>query len=264
MEKVTPNYSLSNSFRQNWEYLRKLDQKAHAATTASKALSDRLQLSTKYRLQTQAIQHGTKVVLENRLDTDLFKQSISKFDKLNQLAKRASNGASAVTYESLVEHIKAGKAINTFDWKGLIKGRGWSHVDHVTCITKGSAKALGKLIALNLAKALIVYDAYRDAKTTYLNNRQKGLNSISCVFKASVTAIKEIGKSLVSWEFGALGAAVATVCFPALGFFGMMCGGVLFGGVMGYLLERYIPSPVKEPVTTISETEVIIPIKHKD
>ncbi|MEW5822588.1 MAG: hypothetical protein AB1782_20510 [Cyanobacteriota bacterium] len=244
MERISAPSSLPNA----WEYVKKLDEKAKIGAATAGTLGERIGLSTKYRTQSQAIQHGTKVILNGRWDSAVAQNSLSKFEKLNGLAKLATSGANAVTYEGLVQHIRAGNAINTFNWKGLIKSRGWHHVDHATCITQGTAGAIGKFVALNLAKAFIIYDAVKDAKTTFENEKKKGTNSVFSAFKAGFTAVKELAKSLVSWEMGALGAAVATVCFPGFGFLGMMAGGILFGGVAGFLLEKYAPSPVKQTV----------------
>lgn len=253
MERIRPTNSLTNSLSQNWDYVNKLDEKVKATEAFAGSISDRLKRSAKYRARSEAIKHGTDAMLKSRWDTDLFKGSLSKYDKLNKLATNASATASATTYEGLVNHIRAGKAVNAFDWKGLVKGRGASHVNHVTCITEGSASAIGKFLAMNIAKVLIAYDAMKDAKIAYDNSRSNGDNIISASTKFGFTAVKEVSKSLVSWEAGAFGAALATVMFPALGIIGAIAGGVAVGGMTGYFVEKYLPSPVKQPVAVKSQ-----------
>ncbi|MGD9580977.1 MAG: hypothetical protein AB7V50_06365 [Vampirovibrionia bacterium] len=248
MERIRPTNSFANTFSQNWDMVKKLDEKAKATDALAGSLSDRLKRSAKYRARSEAIQHGTDAMLKNRWDADLFKGNFSKCDKLNDIAQKASIASQATTYESLVNHIKSGKAVNAFDWKGLIKGRAANHVDHVTCITEGSANAIGRFVAMNLAKVLIAYDAIKDAGIAYSNARNKGDNVLTASCKSGFTAVKEVSKSLVSWEVGAFGAALATVMFPALGVVGTIAGGIAVGGLTGYMLEKYAPSPHKEPV----------------
>lgn len=248
MERIRPTNSLTNSLSQSWDYVNRLDEKAKVKESLAGSVSDRLKRSAKYRARSEAIKHGTDAMLKSRWDADLFKGNLSKYDKLNELAKNASATASATTYEGLVRHIKAGKAVNAFDWKGLIKGRGASHVNHVTCITEGSASAIGKFLAMNIAKVLIAYDAMKDAKISYDNARNNGDNVISASVKYGTTAVKEVSKSLISWEAGSFGAALAVVMFPALGLFGAIAGGVAIGGLTGYFVEKYLPSPEKQPV----------------
>lgn len=248
MERIRPTNSLTNSLSQNWDYMNRLDEKAKATEALAGSLSDRLKRSAKYRARSEAIKHGTDAMLKSRWDTDLCKGQLSKYEKLNTLAKNVSATATATTYEGLVNHIRAGKAVNAFDWKGLLKGRAANHVDHVTCITEGSASAIGKFVAMNLAKVMIAYSAIKDAKVTYNNSRNNGDNIVSATMKSGFTAMKEVAKSMISWEAGSFGAALATVMFPALGLFGAIAGGVLIGGMTGYCIEKFAPGPRKEAV----------------
>lgn len=254
MDNIRPISSLSSSLQRNWDYVNELDEKVKAKEVLGGTLQDKLKTSARYRAQSQAIQHGTKSLLKDRWDKDLFKSNLSKHQGLNDLATKAANGAAGVGYESLVLHIKNGGAVNTFDWKGLIKGRAWNHVDDVTCITQGSAGAIGRALALSLAKFLIVFDAVKDAKTSYQNERNAGKNIFSSSFSAVVTVGKELGKSLISWEAGAFGAALATVLLPGLGLLAAIGGGVLIGGSVGYMLEKHMPSPKKEAVPVKSDS----------
>ena len=249
MERISSTNSLGNSLQKNWEYVKKLDESTKTKEALAGGLSERIGRSAKYRLQSESIKHSTNALLKNRWDAELFKQGLNQNQRLAELAKTASSGAHAVTYEALAQHIRSGGAINAFNWKGLLKSRGWHHVDHVTCVTEGTAGAIGKAIAMNVAKFFIIYDAVKDAKTTYKNSRNEGKSSISSALSAVFTAAKEIGKSLASWEAGALGAAIATVMLPGLGIAGAIGGAILLGGLTGYLLERFAPSPVEEKVS---------------
>lgn len=248
MESIKSTNSLPNSLRQNWDYVKKIDDQVKATEAIGGTLADRIKLSTKYRAQSQAIQHGAQAVLKGRWDADLFKGNLARYGKLNDLASKAASGASAVTYESLINHIRSGGAINAFDWKGLLKGRAWSHVDHATCVTEGSTKALGRALAANFAKVMILMHVFKGVKTSYNNARNNGENVISSGCKAAGTAVKELGKSMISWEAGAFGGALAAVFFPGLGLIGALVGGILVGGTVGFLLEKYMPAPVKQEV----------------
>lgn len=249
MTKINNNFSMPMSVKSTWDRVNEIDASVkHSAEGGIGALADRLKTSARYRAQSMAIQHGTDAVLKSRWDADLFAGKLSQHAKLSELANKASSGAAAVTYEGLINHIRSGGAVNSFNWKGLLKSRGWHHVDHISGITEGSAKALGKTIAMGIAKFFIVFDALKDGKTSYINSRNSGNGIVKSALNGIGTGAKEIGKSLVSWEAGAFGAALAVVLFPAAGIIGSMVGGILIGGGAGYALERLLPSPKKQPV----------------
>lgn len=254
MVNFKPTLSLPNSMKQNWEYVKKLDDKINSpSAVAGGAIAERIKLSAKYRAQSEMIEHGTEAVLKNHAQTPVIGNVLNKIEQLDKLAKKASFGATAVTYEGLINHLRNGNSITSFDWKGLLKSRAWSHVEHTTSVAEGSAKALGRAAALNVAKAFILYDAVKDANLTFQQSRKEGNSTPVSLFKAAKTGGKEIGKSLVAWELGTFGSALSAVMLPGLGLLGAIGGGILMGGVGGYLLERYIPSPAKEAVPVQSE-----------
>jgi hypothetical protein len=258
MDKITNVSPVPGTVKQNWDYVKQLDEKINAKESLAGALSERMKLSARYRTQSIAIQHGTDALLKNRWDIDLFKGNLNKFDKLNRLAGNAASGAAAVTYEGLITHIRSGGAVNAFDWKGLLKSRGWHHVDGLTGFTEGSAKAIGKTLAMGIAKFFILLDGFKDGKISYQNSQKAGDNKFVSAFKGAFTAVKEVSKSLISWEIGSLGAAMACVFFPGLGLFGALAGGILFGGAAGFLLENYMPSPKKEKATETAQKNPFI------
>jgi hypothetical protein len=245
MDKIISYSPVRNTVKQNWDYVKELDETIKAKESIAGALSERMKLSARYRTQSMAIQHGTDALLKSRWDADLFKGNLQKFNRLNQLAGKAASGASAVTYEGLINHIRSGGAVNSFNWKGLLKSRGWHHVDGLTGVTEGSAKALGKTVAMGVAKFFIFLNGYKKAQLAYDRSRKAGKNPIVSGAKALLTGIKEIGKSFLSWEIGAFGAALMTVLCPGLGLVGSLAGGILLGGVSGFLLEKYLPGPKK-------------------
>lgn len=248
MDKISKVGPLPQTVRQKWDYVKELDEKINAGSAATGALADRLKNGVKYRLQSQAIEHGTEAILKNRWDTQIIGDSLKDYKKLTDFAKTVSEHANSTTYTTLAEHLKDGKALKDFDWKALAKGRAWNQIDHTTCIADGTARSVGRALATNVAKGFIIHNAYKCAKTSFENSQADGDGKFKSYCEAGKTAAKELGKSMASWEAGSFGTALTSVMLPKLGAFGAVAGGILAGGTVGYLAEKMIPKPVKQTV----------------
>lgn len=216
--------------------------------TAEATLSDSVKGATAAAVNGTVVERlsekaANKLIAPTQAATNNF----ARLGTIGQTLQHISNGANAITYNTLIDHVKAGGSLLKFNWKGLLKGRCLEHVDHVTAMASGTVKNIARGLACTIGKFLILMGSLKSAKAAYQIAESKGDSKGMSAAKAGGTFIKEIAKAYTTWEAAIFGSTLAARALPGLGSVSAIGGAVAGSSMMGYVLNKLSPTPKIAP-----------------